>query len=153
MKVGDKIKISFPNKIKASQSIKVVSKLLGVSFGSASTTYYRTASASSSSPQTIQKALQANGSLGWFKDKVLYFGGGYGPDADYLTSDSSGNCGVWVYQSASEWRSDYSAGIFPWNYDPYWSFIDKKTGFGIFASTSSKSSTCAKAIMKTFSLK
>jgi hypothetical protein len=143
--IGKTTSVKFPGS-NDSLSLKATATVSGTTISSATSKYLPSVS-------TVLTRLQAAGSLSWKTDKVPYRGGGYGPDSIFLSSDSTGYCGVWVYRSSSEWMKDYTLGVFPWNYNPYWSFTDKRSGFGIFATASSRTSTCSKEIKKTFGLR
>ena len=143
--IGKTTSVKFPGS-NDSLSLKATATVSGTTISSATSKYLPSVS-------TALTRLQGAGSLNWKLDKVPYRGGGYGPDSIYLASDSTGYCGVWVYRSSSDWMKDYTLGVFPWNYNPYWSFTDKRSGFGIFATASSRTSTCSKEIKKTFGLR
>jgi len=143
--VGNKYSVTFPGS-KDSTSVKVVSTIGGETISSPTVTYLPDAS-------TVLTRLQSASSVGWKKDKVLYSGYGYAPDSILLASDSSGYCSVWVWRVSSHFEADYNLGEFPWNSNPYWAFIDKRSGFGIFATVSKRNSNCSQSIKKTFGLK
>jgi hypothetical protein len=145
LEVGKSSKVIFPGS-KDSISVKVISRVINQEVSSQVENYFPDVS-------TILSRMNSAGKAKWSRDKVPYLGMGYGPDVIYLSSDSTGYCGVWIWQSSSHFEADYNLGVFPWNSNPYWAFTDKRSDFSIFATVSKRNSNCSQSIKKAFGLK
>ena len=149
--IGSKVSISFPSQMPKTQTVRIMSALLGVKFYSQSTTYYPNSAPAGPSPTNILQRLRAKGNLPWRDYSASSSGFGPSPDYYYATTDPSGiACSVFVYVNPYSLSFDVNVGNFPTDSRAWESFVDKQSGYGIAVEHGSLYSSCSQVILKTF---